>query len=324
MSEKAGGKDTNEDVRADPFHIKEGAEAISDGVQTAEAAWPVLLKAAHIIKALAGPRLGVELFDKFASLSKTDAFKAIARFKPYQVARIVLALGCASGPGDITQENLISVLNSVHSASRVESIQRSKELAPVNFEKKEKAVQHFLDDVRPHVETLRAQFGATDDPIAQRALRFAFSNVFISYENRISVGQFEEDEEYQTKMPEMLGAPIGLDDLLTGTQDETLVFGQKVRLDDLNEDQTPKSMPIRENPVRTEAYVAFKKKLFEIYNTDAFKALQQRVGDKGLLFDYEVLIDPDLAPPELVAEARERAKLSPMIAFVNPKTVKET
>lgn len=282
-----------------------------------------MLSAVRILKNIAGPKLGVELFDKFAALSKTEVFQQISRFKPYQVARIVLALGCASGPGDITQESLISVLNSVHNASRIESIQRSKEIAPVNFEKKEKAVQHFLDDVRPHVEGLRAQFGSADDPITQRALRFAFSNVFIPYENRISVGKFEEDEEYQTKMPEMLGAPIGLDDLLPSTADPEYVFGQKVPLDDLNKDGTPKSMPIRENLSRSEPYIAFKKKLFEIYNTPDFKALQRRIGDTGVLFDYEVLIDPDLAPAELVAEARERAKLSPMIAFVNPKTVKE-
>lgn len=304
--------------------IQQGAERISEGLQTAEAAWPVLLKATQILKSIAGPKIAVQLYDRFAKISHTDAFKYLARFKPYQVARIVLALGCASGPSAVSHETLMSALNSVHTASRVESIKRVKEIAPKNSEEKKQAVQHFLDDIRPYVETLRSKFDAGDDPITKRALRFAFSNLFISYQNRISAGNFEDDPLYKESMPVMLGAPIELDDMFSEAGQEMLEFGQKVPLDDLNSDQTPKVIPIREAPLRSERYIAFKRKLFEIYNTEAFKALQQRVGDTGILFDYEVLIDPDVAPPELVAQARARAKLAPITSFVNPKTVKET
>lgn len=307
--------------------LSDVAEDIESGLGSVEAAWKVTAVTTRLLRGLVGVKVADKIFDALSELANSKQFKILGQFKPYQVVRIVLALGCATDASALTQDTLISALNSVHNASRIEMVQRANELAP-HQEERETSVQHFLDDVRPHIESVRAQFDSKD-PIQNRALRFAFANVFISYDNRISAGEFDRSPEYQERMPQMLGAPIGLEDLLVGVTDEEQVFGvhtqgQKVPLDDLNPDGTPESHPMQTMSERSREYIAFKKRLFEVYASPSFKALQQRVGDSGVLFDYEVLIDRDLAPQALVAVAEKRAALSDMLSLVNPDTVRHS
>lgn len=317
--------------------LEETAETISGGIGHAEAAWPVLLTAVKTLKNMAGPKLGVEIFDKFAALSKTEVFKQISNFKPYQVARIALALGCAAGPSAVSQEDLVNALQSVQASSRVEMQLRAKEFAPYKHEKGHEAVQHFVDDIRPHVEEIQKLFGGNSTPAEQRALRYFFSDVLAPDGNRISSEGLEdvEDEEispnvilpgYKTLMTQMLGSPLGLDDLLTQIDGPEHQQGDSVSLaPELNEDQTPKQF-ITENPrdFRSPEYKEMKKRFFEIAFSPAGKAMRSRIGGPESLLLYEALIDPDLAPPELVAEAKERMSLGRAMNLVNPKTTKAT
>jgi hypothetical protein len=277
----------------------------------------------------------LDLFEVVKKTAKLDALfdKIPKAARAMVLAKVLLALtgsAAAEAPDQSTMQNALNTAARMYTS---EQVVRGREAQQANAAQVELQFQSFLDQIQPYTRETRALFGEHPNPMQQRAIRFAFGNLFVEFDNVITKQNLSKAEKYEERLAAVLGAPVDIDDILeqefksfhpSVQAAKTEVFegeqGREIRLDDLKPDGTPKQIGIdaaRFTPKMSPEYAGFVKALFQIFRSAKFQELRKVVDDKGQMFALEILMHPKWATPEELAWAKETARLEHMLGLVN-------
>ena len=279
--------------------------------------------------------IGGTLLQRLLGEKSGHLTKLLGNTRGLVYARLFTAFASPLAAGTADSADLMRALNTSLQTQVVRQLDLGKESYKAESGVVEQQFQTFLDQIQPHIHQIREKFSNSNDPLKERALRFAFANIFIPFDNIISEQQLTAAPYYEDRMSSLLGAPISLDDLLDkealhavnqeeweSKQGDFNNIQKRIPLDDLHPDGTPMQIgiPRLQQFAMSQEYSDFKKNLFSIYHSEAYQALRKITKDSEQLYFYEVLGSPEFA----TAEEFERAKkgVDPkVLALVNPKSL---